>query len=137
MQVNYLNNVHHNLEQYVVQKNDSLYLIAKRFNVTVEELKSYNHLVSNMIYPNQILFIPKKVKENKDYNNVYYQGINIVDNFKNKYDIEFRHNEKYYEVKPNDKIEELLAKFQLSPLDFLKLNEKDILQTGKKIIISN
>lgn len=137
MQGNYFNNAYSNLEQYVVKKNDSLYMIAKKYNVTVDDLKNVNHLVSNMIYPNQVLFIPKKNCFTVDDGNMTYQGINIIDNFKGKY--RFNHDMPYnkvYVVKPNDSIEDILAKFNLSPLDFLKLNEKEILEPGEEIIIA-
>ena len=45
--------------QYVVKPGDSLYMIAKAHGITVDELKNANHLVSNVIYPNQVLLIPK------------------------------------------------------------------------------
>ena len=116
--------------EYVVKKNDSLYMIAKKYGITVDELKSVNHLVSNMIYPNQILFIPKC--------NSNYQGVDIIDRFKNKCKEEYKnyeYNKKYY-IKPNDKIEDILAMFNLSPLEFLKLNEYKIIKVGEEIIIS-
>lgn len=43
---------------YVVQKGDSLWSIAKRFNVGVEEIKSANNLTSNLITIGQKLVIP-------------------------------------------------------------------------------
>ena len=55
------------MKQYVVQKGDSLYMIAKRFNVSVDDLKKHNHLYSNMIYPNQILLIPSTTDAKKTY----------------------------------------------------------------------
>ena len=57
MQGSYLNG-YNQMKQYIVKSGDSLYSIAKTFNTTVDELKSINHLYSNTIYPNQILFIP-------------------------------------------------------------------------------
>ena len=57
--MNYYNIHMADLEQYIVKPGDSLYMIAKKYGVTVEELKQSNHLASNMIYPNQVLFIPK------------------------------------------------------------------------------
>jgi len=116
--------------EYVVKKNDSLYMIAKKYGITVDELKSVNHLVSNMIYPNQILFIPKC--------NSNYQGVDIIDRFKNKCKEEYKNYEynKKYCIKPNDKIEDILAMFNLSPLEFLKLNEYKIIKIGEEIIIS-
>ena len=45
-----------NLETtYTVEKGDSLYSIARKFNTTVDELKSLNNLPSNLINVGQIL----------------------------------------------------------------------------------
>lgn len=135
MQSNYFNNVYGNLEQYVVKKNDSLYMIAKKYNVTVDDLKMVNHLVSNMIYPNQILFIPKLNNVCESDDTINYEGINIIDKFKGKYRFDSNKNNIYL-VKAGDRIEDILAKFNLSPLDFLLLNENEILEPGEEIIIS-
>ena len=46
---------------YIVKPGDSLYSIAQLFDSTVEMIKNVNKLGTNMIYPNQILFIPRKM----------------------------------------------------------------------------
>lgn len=43
---------------YTVQYGDSLYLIAKRFNTTVDQIKQVNGLTSNNIIVGQVLTIP-------------------------------------------------------------------------------
>ena len=45
-------------ESYVVQKGDSLYKIAQKYGVTVEELVETNKLESTVIYPNQVILLP-------------------------------------------------------------------------------
>lgn len=55
------------LEEYEVQKGDTLYSIGKRFNVSVDELKRLNNLTTNLLEVGQIL----KLKE-KNIPNEYY-----------------------------------------------------------------
>jgi len=43
---------------YVVQRGDSLYSIANRFNTTVDELKRINNLTSNLLNVGQVLTLP-------------------------------------------------------------------------------
>lgn len=43
---------------YVVQRGDSLWSIAKKYNITVNELKNYNNLTTNLLTIGQILNIP-------------------------------------------------------------------------------
>ena len=44
---------------YIVQKGDSLWSIAKKYNITVNELKEYNNLNNNMLSVGQKLLIPQ------------------------------------------------------------------------------
>lgn len=44
-----------NQTTYAVQKGDTLYSISKRFNMSVDQLKTLNGLVSNTIYVGQVL----------------------------------------------------------------------------------
>lgn len=48
---------------YTVQKGDSLYSIASKFDITVDELKAANNLTSNILNIGQILTIPTKKEE--------------------------------------------------------------------------
>lgn len=45
---------------YIVQIGDSLYSIAKIFDITVDELKEANLLTENFVYPGQKLIIPSE-----------------------------------------------------------------------------
>lgn len=141
--MNYYNPNLSTYEQYIVKQNDSLYMIAKKYGVSVEDLKNTNHLVSNMIYPNQILFIPKKndyvTKSNDSIQgliNQYNLNLKDISNLKvmPNQTIPYR-TCKQHIVQYGDTIEDILAKYQLSPLDLLKLNEDKILTIGEKIII--
>ena len=48
--------------KYTVQSGDSLYSIAKKFNTTVNEIKSLNNLSSNLLMIGQELLIPSEQK---------------------------------------------------------------------------
>ena len=48
-----------NYVEYIVKSGDSLYLIAQRYNTTVNELKSLNNLSSNLLNIGQVLRIPR------------------------------------------------------------------------------
>ncbi|MDD6224028.1 MAG: LysM peptidoglycan-binding domain-containing protein, partial [bacterium] len=45
---------------YTVQSGDTLYSIARKFNTTVDQLKTINNLTSNVLQPGQVLIISKK-----------------------------------------------------------------------------
>ena len=51
---------------YTVQSGDSLWSIAKRYNVTVDALKSANKLTTNVLSIGQVLKIPESVIENNN-----------------------------------------------------------------------
>ena len=42
---------------HIVQRNDSLWKIATQFGVTIENLKDWNGLTTNVIYANQRLIV--------------------------------------------------------------------------------
>jgi len=48
---------------YIVQKGDSLYQIAKKYNTTVDELKKVNNLTSNVLSIGQKLTLPSTKEE--------------------------------------------------------------------------
>ena len=51
-------------EYYTVKSGDTLYSIANKFNLTVDELKNYNNLSSNNLNINQKLIIGEKALGN-------------------------------------------------------------------------
>lgn len=59
--------------EYIVQRGDTLYKIASSNSVAVEELIAANNLQSNLIYPGQIIVIPKTVPNG----NVYFEEYTI------------------------------------------------------------
>ena len=64
---------------YIVKSGDSLFSIAQLFDSNVEIIKSYNNLASDLIYPNQILFIPRHTKpHNQRYQTVEGDTLSTV-----------------------------------------------------------
>lgn len=56
-----------NSNTYTVQRGDSLYSIAKKFNVPVDELKKANNLANNLISIGQTLVIPTQNTTDEEY----------------------------------------------------------------------
>ncbi len=152
-----------NTTQYVVKQGDNLYSIAKTNDVTVDELMNLNKMSSNMIYPNQILFIPKKSNYQNNqsiYKNEYItkkgdtlesimmkNGItpDELDKYTSIYKLELEPNQivelegitqkKTYEVKSNDSVNSILNKHNITPMMLLEHNKENWLKPGTKIIV--
>lgn len=61
---------------YTVKKGDSLYSISKKYNTTVDEIKRYNNLTSNLLNIGDRIIIPCNVSNDyKDINNNYVDYI--------------------------------------------------------------
>ena len=62
------NLVLHNVEiEYIVQKGDSLYKIATKYNTSVDEIKKLNNITSNILSVGQVLKIPNNSINNNEY----------------------------------------------------------------------
>lgn len=46
---------------YIVQKGDTLYSIANKYNITVNDLKQFNNLTTDTLYIGQVLQIPTQI----------------------------------------------------------------------------
>lgn len=132
-----------NTIKYIVQKGDSLYEIAKKYNVSVNDIISLNNLASSMIYPNQILFIPSNTSTTKTTLKTLLQnnGYSTNDYSKEILDIEvvdgqvLKQSDKYYTVLSTDTLDTILSKSSLSPYELLNLNKDIWFSSGNKIII--
>ncbi len=93
-------------EIYTVKAGDTLWNIAKRYNINVEDLKNANHLSNNMLAIGQKLVIPKK-------------------------------DNKIYTVKSGDSLFKIAQNYKVNTNDLIKLNnlESDVLQIGQKLLI--
>lgn len=138
--------------QYIVKKGDSLYKIAKDYNVTVQELIDTNKLTTTLIYPNQVLIIPLKtngdvyfveyvVKENDTLQLIadkYNITINDLMNYNsleklylvNDQVLTIPQRTKRHEVVATDTIDYLLRKYNMTLEEFIDLNKEKLLVIG-------
>ncbi|MFV0275207.1 MAG: LysM peptidoglycan-binding domain-containing protein [Bacilli bacterium] len=84
---------------HVVKKGESLYNIANKYGVTVADLKDFNNLTSDNIYPGVVLKIPIKTE---------------IPNKPSEYDI--------YTVKAGDSLYSIANKFGITVSDIKQLN---------------
>ena len=56
---------------YIVKKGDSLWLIANKNNISINDLKNANNLTSDILTIGQVLTIPTKNAENGSNSNLY------------------------------------------------------------------
>ena len=143
-------------DYYVVKKGDSLWSIAKKYNMTVDELKSINNLKSNLLSIGQRL----KIKESNDNQNIYivkkgdtlYKIANIygttVDNLKALNNLKSNNlsigqklivpsKNKIYVVQKGDSLWSIARKYDTT-VDSIKRNNNlstNVLQIGQKLKI--
>lgn len=148
-----------NQEEYIVQKGDTLYSIGRKFNISVDELKSINQLTSNMISIGQVLSLTEKntnnyivqkgdtlysiskkfnisVEELKRINNLTSNLISIGQELiiakeeeKEEYEI--------YIVQKGDSLWKISQQFQMKVPELIELNNLDNLtiQIGQKLLV--
>ena len=143
-------------DYYVVKKGDSLWSIAKKYNMTVDELKSINNLKSNLLSIGQRL----KIKESNDNHNIYivkkgdtlYKIANMygttVDNLKALNNLKNNNlsigqklivpsKNKIYIVQKGDSLWSIARKYDTT-VDSIKRNNNlstNVLQIGQKLKI--
>ena len=96
---------------YIVKKGDSLYSIANKYNISVDQLKKANNLTSNILQINQVLNIPTEPINKEDYGT--------------------------YIVKRGDTIYGIARAYNITPSELLTFNNLNstILQIGQTLKI--
>jgi len=104
-----------NNDIYIVKKGDSLYSIARKYDVSVDDLKKYNNLDSNIINIGQELYIPK--------------GQIIEDNVSTNFET--------YTVVLGDTLYGIANKYGVSVADIKEINNltSNTLSIGQKLVI--
>ena len=144
--------------EYTVQKGDSLYSIAKKFNTNVSELIDINMLTSNTIFPNQVLLVPKKTSkdENFDFDTYYTEIDDTIEIISDKANVDpvllGLYNDfgklklaegqpitlpknKTYTVRNNDTVDTILQNTNKTAEQLLRANASTWLKSGTKIYL--
>lgn len=124
---------------YVVQRGDSLYKIAKNNDMTVDELKALNGIISDKIYIGQTVKIYKKGSSKSVVSEPKEQKKSKIEEPKKVNQHAFvRDPDGYYTVQPGDTLGKIAHGFRVS-LERLKsvngITDPTKLQVGKKVII--
>jgi len=101
---------------YKVQSGDSLWVIAQKHNVSVTQLKSFNNLTNDIIFPNQILKTEKSASNN--------QASNITQTTTKPKETQKSSTIKAatYTVKSGDTLSGIASKHKVSLQDLMKWN---------------
>ncbi|MFD1037246.1 LysM peptidoglycan-binding domain-containing protein [Virgibacillus byunsanensis] len=106
---------------YQVKSGDSLWLIAQKHNTSVSQLKSWNSLTSDIIFPNQVLETDKQqtTKSTTQSNNQTT-------------------NNTTYTVKRGDTLSAIASNYKVSLSDLMKWNKLDstLIFPGNEFIVS-
>lgn len=141
--------------KYVIKENDTLFGIAKMYGTTVNEIMNVNNLVTPLIYPNQIILIPKKndmetikhqVKENEsieDIAKIYDVSPYEIGKYNDIGKIKIKNDEIIniptkigsYEISSDDTIDTILSNTKRSTRHLMVLNQNEWLKPGTTIKI--
>lgn len=144
--------------EYVVKRGDTLYNIAKNYGVTVEDLMKINRLDDTLIYPNQVLVIPKSVPSGAMYFMEYIVRENdtlqkIAEQFGVPTEEIGRYNDvtqlilaegqvltiptryKVYTVKEGDSLASILRNNNMTQEEFIEANIDNIVKPGMTVYV--
>lgn len=96
-------------DEYEVKAGDSLYTIAQKYGITVEELMNFNNLKNTILSVGQILKIPKKEEGFGPIKECYGTGYEEP-----KYET--------YVVKKGDNLYEIARRYNTNVIDLMNLN---------------
>ena len=111
---------------HIVKSGESLGLIAKKYRISVNQLKTWNKLKSNTIYPGQKLIVYKSGAPVSQSNSTPTKSSSS--------------GQKTHIVKSGDNLWDISKKYGVSIEQIKKLNgltDKSVLKIGQKIIIRN
>ncbi len=132
------------LKTHKVRKGETLYAIAKKYKITVDELKSYNNMTSNKLQPGQRLNVEAKKSEKKtEKKKTSSQRSNVQEQNRSQRDetprtqIVKKTEKQYYKVKKGDTISSI-ARRNGTTIDVIKkLNhlKNNKLRVGQRLTV--
>ena len=144
-----------NYTEYVVQKGDSLYTIAKKYGITVSELTDINMLTTNVIYPNQVLLVPAQGQTDFLLDVYETNDLDTFDKIARRHNIDveklamyndvgslllekgqkiYLPKERTYVVDSSDTVESVLRKTKKTAEELLIANASSWLKSGTRIV---
>ena len=143
---------------YTVKKGDSLYKLSKEYDVNINDFINANDLTSNLIYPNQVLIIPKKVPSGSMYFEEYVTKPNeTLDLISEKNDVSISDLGKYndlsklilvesqvlnipkvltrYVVKDGDTLDSILYETKMTLDELIEANIEEWIKPGNVILV--
>ena len=144
--------------EYIVQRGDTLFKIARDNGVAVEDLVSANNLVSNLIYPGQIIIIPKTVPSGSVYFEEYTIELDdtmekIAEKLNVRLDLLTKYNDmtklllaenqiikiprpyQLYTITEEDTLESILETYNMTLEELVRANMNTWLKVGETIFI--
>lgn len=145
-------------EVYVVKAGDTLYNISNKYNISLEDLMKENNLYDYLIYPNQVLVIPRektnegmyfeeyKVKYNDTLEKIatnYGVGIDDISKYNDlgklkltsDQEIKIPQSRKTHKVVATDTLDYILKANDITPYELLELNFNNLLPAGTIIYV--
>ena len=122
-------------ERYRVKAGDSLLLIAKRFNTSVDALKHANELKGNLIRRGQMLLIPVATKPAQHYS---FSAEQRLQRTQNNTSGKGKARKVNYEVQRGDSFWKIAGQYNVKVTSLARWNgmaPKDLLKPGQKLVI--
>lgn len=143
---------------YVVKRGDTLYKIARDNGVSIEDLIAANNLTSNIIYPGQVILIPRNVPSGSVYFEEYVVEFNdtlekIAEKLNVRLDLLTKYNDiskivlaenqviriprtfTLYTIRPEDTLESILSEHNMTLEELVKANIDTWLAVGSTIYV--
>lgn len=114
-----------NGDQYTVKAGDSVWAIANKYGISMNDLISWNHITNNLIHPGDVLIVSKNTTDHPNNNNSNNNNDNQASN-------------KTYTVKAGDSVWAISNRYGISMADLVKWNHirNNFIYPGQKLVVS-